>query len=126
MLGVIICDDDRFMMETSAKLARKCIADDKQTASVVCVADNYSETLVYIEKNPGSYLYFIDIVRDTIENALERLGGGFMKSHRCVVINQKHVASVSDGFVRFAGGETAACSFRMKNEVIKKCGVKRT
>jgi len=64
-------------------------------------------------------------VRDTIENVLQQLGDDFMKSHRSVIINKNYVVSVSDGVVNFAGGEQADCSFRLKSEVMKKCGVKK-
>jgi DNA-binding LytR/AlgR family response regulator len=252
MLGVIICDDDRFMLETSVKTAQKCIDSDDISASIICKTTDFREDLHFIEKNPGVYLYFLDFdfgkselngvdiakiikkaeshskivfvtshvdmgmsvlksgveafgfiektndegkilidykkylhlalekiepvsksendekyvklligideyvslpisqilyaesdktvshfiryhtvdgsavsVRDTIENVLLKLGDDFMKSHRSVIINKNHVVAVADGVVRFAGGETAACSFRLKNDVIKKCGVKK-
>jgi len=64
-------------------------------------------------------------VRDTIENVLQNLGDDFMKSHRSVIINKKYVVSVSDGVVNFAGGEQVACSFRLRSEVMRKCGVKK-
>ncbi|MDR1687294.1 MAG: LytTR family DNA-binding domain-containing protein [Clostridiales bacterium] len=60
-------------------------------------------------------------VRDTIENVLKTLGGDFMKSHRAVIINTAYVVAVSDSLVKFSNGETAACSYRLKNEVIKRC-----
>jgi DNA-binding LytR/AlgR family response regulator len=252
MLGTIICDDDRFMLETSAKIVRKCICGDNLAASIVCFSTDFREVFHFIEKNPGVYLYFLDFdfgkselngvdiakiikkaeplskivfvtshadmginvlksgveafgfiektndegkmilqykkylnlaleriaptdkfendekcislsvgideyvslpisqilyvesdkaishficyhtidgsavsVRDTIENVLANLGDDFMKSHRSVIINKKYVVAVSDGVVKFAGGETAACSFRLKNDIIKKCGMKK-
>ena len=252
MLGVIICDDDRFMLEISVKTAKECIKETKASISVVCATTNYKEVLLFIKKNPGSYLYFLDIdfgkanfngvdiakfikkneplskivfvtghaemgmsvlksgaeafgfiekttdqnkmmadykryiyqamdspassgngengekcvkilvgideyvslpvsqilyveadksvshficyhtvdgssvsARDTIENASKLLGGGFMKSHRSVIVNKNYVVSAADGMVKFAGGETAACSFRLKNDIIRKCGLKR-
>jgi len=252
MLGIIICDDDRFMLETSAKLTRKCIEADTLDANIVCMTTDFKEVLIFIKKNPGVYLYFFDIdfgktelngvdiakivkkteplskvvfvtshadmgisvlksgveafgfiektndeikmllgykkylnlalenmmplsksapdskfiklligideyvylpvsqilyveadktvshficyhtvdgssvsVRDTIENVLHNLGENFMKSHRSVIINKNYVVSVGDGLVKFAGGETAACSFRLKKDIIKKCGVKK-
>jgi DNA-binding LytR/AlgR family response regulator len=64
-------------------------------------------------------------VRDTIENVLKELGGDFMKSHRSVIVNKNQVVSVSDGLVKFAGGETAACSFRLQSDVAKKCAAGR-
>jgi DNA-binding LytR/AlgR family response regulator len=60
-------------------------------------------------------------VRDTIENVLKRLGKGFMKSHRSVIVNTSYVVGVTDGSVNFSNGESAACSFRLKNDVIKRC-----
>ena len=252
MLSVIICDDDRFMMETSAKLVRQCISSNEFAAVVVCATTDFMEVLRFFEKNPGAYLYFLDIdfgkaslngvdvakvikktaplskivfvtshadmgmrvlksgveafgfiekttnvnkmlldykkyislalgsvvhadknegyeryiellvgideyvclpvsqilyveadksvshfvcyhtvdgssvsVRDTINNVLTNLGGGFMKSHRSVIINKNYVVSVSGGMVKFAGGDTVAASFRLRNEIIKECRVKK-
>ena len=249
MLGILVCDDDRFMLEMSSDAVLQCV--EKLDASIVCATQDYNEALLFIEKNPGSYLYFLDIdfgrsslngvdvaraikkkeplskivfvtshadmgmdilksgveafgfiekttdrnkmlqgyrkyislaleslssnpdetgktlqlligideyvtlpipqilyvetdkvishfvryhtvdgsdlaVRDTIENVLKTLGDDFMKSHRSVIINKNYVVSVSDGLVNFAGGEQAACSFRLKNDVMRKCGVKKT
>ena len=253
MLGIILCDDDRFMLESSASKVRNCIDNDKLDAGICCMTTDYKEALRFIDKNPGIYLYFLDIdfgksnlngvdvakvikkkeplskivfvtshadmgmsvlksgveafgfiektntenkmllgykkylnlalenlepandsadseefikllvgideyvslsvsqilyvesdktvshfiryhtidgssvsVRGTIESVLERLGDDFIKSHRSVIINKKHVVSVGDGLVKFAGGETAACSFRLKNDIMKKCGVGRS
>jgi len=250
MLGIIICDDDRFMLDMSANAALKCIEKENLKARIVCVTQDSAEVILYIKKNPGSYLYFLDIdlgratlngvdvawlikkqaplskivfvtshadmgmdilrsgieafgfiektadrskmlqgymkyirlvldnnpdnnsadepavnlligideyvslpisqilyvetdkgishfvrfhtidgsdisVRDTIENVLQKLGEDFMKSHRSVIINKKHVISVSDGVVNFAGGAQADCSFRLRSDVMKKCGVKK-
>jgi len=254
MLGLIVCDDDRFMLDMSANMATRCIKENGFDAAVRCKTSDYREVLRFIEKNPGVYLYFLDIdlgksslngvdvakiikkteplskivfvtshadlgmgvlksgveafgfiekstneeklligyrkyiglasantpagssdeseaaegfvqllvgfdeyvslpvsqilyveadksvshfvcyrtvdgstvsVRDTIENVLNNLGDDFMKSHRSVIINKKHVVAVADGLVKFAGGETAACSFRLKNDVATKCGVKK-
>jgi DNA-binding LytR/AlgR family response regulator len=253
MLGVIICDDDRFMLKISAETVQKVIRSIGLSAHIVCMTMDFKEVLLYIEKNPGVYLYFLDIdfgktelngvdiakiikkteplskivfvtshadmgmsvlksgveafgfiektsdenkmlmgykkylslalenlapieenaddggyiklligideyvslpisqilyvesdktvshficyhtvdgssvsVRDTIDNVLQNLGNDFMKSHRSVIINKNHVIAVADGVVKFAGGETTACSFRLKNDIIKKCGVKKT
>ena len=250
MRGVIICDDDRFMLETSKKSAQLCITKANLSICVVCATQDFKEVLLFVEKNPGAYLYFLDIdfgrdslngvdvakiikrkephskivfvtshadmamdilksgvepfgfiekspdknkmlqgykkyiglvadntsdtphdasgikllvgideyidlqlsqilyvesdksishfvryhtvdgsdvsVRDSIENVLKNLGDGFMKSHRSVVINKSYVVSVSNGLVNFANGEQAACSFRLRNEVVQKCGVSKS
>ncbi|MCL2576434.1 MAG: LytTR family DNA-binding domain-containing protein [Defluviitaleaceae bacterium] len=250
MQGIIICDDDKFMLDMSAEVAFKCIEKENLNARIVCATQDSAEVMLYIKKNPGDYLYFLDIdlgrtalngvdiarlikkqepfskivfvtshadmgmdilksgveafgfiektadkgkmiqaykkyirlvlennkgnipmgeptvnlligideyvslpisqilyvetdkaishfvryhtvdgsdlsVRDTIESVLQKLGDDFMKSHRSVIINKNYVVSVSDGVVNFAGGEQADCSFRLKNEVMKKCGVKK-
>ena len=250
MPGIIICDDDRFMLDISADAVLKCIQKENFNTRIVCITQDSAEVMLYIKKNPGSYLYFLDIdlgraaingvdvarlikkqeplskivfvtshadmgmdilkggveafgfiektadrskilqayrkyirlytgnaqgnnavdepvvnlltgideyislpvsqilyvdtdktvshfvryhtvdgsdvsVRDTIENVLQKLGDGFMKSHRSVIINKNYVVSVSDGVVNFAGGEQADCSFRLRNDVMKKCGVKK-
>jgi DNA-binding LytR/AlgR family response regulator len=250
MLGIVICDDDRFMLDMSADAVLKCIEKENLNARIVCVTQDTAEVLLFIKKNPGDYLYFLDIdfgraalngvdvarlikkqeplskivfvtshadmgmdilksgveafgfiekiadrgkmlqaykkyirlvlentqdniptneaavnlligideyvslpisqilyvdtdktvshfvryhtvdgsdvsVRDTIDNVLQKLGDDFMKSHRSVIVNKNYVVSVSDGVVNFAGGEQADCSFRLRSEVIKKCGVKK-
>ncbi|MCL1848144.1 MAG: response regulator transcription factor [Clostridiales bacterium] len=261
ILGLVICDDDRFVLDLSVGIARQCIKENEYSAAILCATVDYREALRFIEKNPGIYLYFLDIdfgksslngvdvakiikkteplskivfvtshtdlgirvlksgvepfgfiektpdqdpmrigykkyirlaiesvalplptdgkqtidgiqgkegylqlpvgiddcvslpvsqilyveadksvshflcyhtvdgstisVRDTIEHALSSLGSGFIKSHRSVVVNTKLVVSVANGLVRFAGGETAACSFRLKGEIMRQCGVKR-
>lgn len=58
-------------------------------------------------------------VRDSIENVLEKLGEGFMKSHRSVIVHKKYLIGLDNGMVRFANGEQVPCSFRLRNEVKK-------
>lgn len=249
MLGIIICDDDKFMLDISKKLAEQCIRKYDLDAQIVCTTTNYKEVIHFLCNNSGNYLYFLDLdfgkgnlngvdiakiikekeplskivfvtshddmginvlksgvepfgfiekttesnkmltaygkyislafgttiqnksaknnkdrkvslqvgideyitlpftqilfiesvktishfvcyhtidgssisVRDTIENVLQNLDDDFMKSHRSVIVNKKYVVAVSDGTVKFSNGETAACAFRLKGDVIKKC-----
>ncbi len=249
MLGIIVCDDDKFMMEMSMKLVQECIVKNKFDAEIACFTTNFNEVLQYFKKNKGTYLYFLDLdfgkeafngidiaktikkaeplskivfvtshgdmgmeilksgveafgfiekslvagkmlmeykkyillalgqnlvtkdklqtnektiqlpvgideyievpiqnilyvestktishfvcyhtvdgsqisVRDTIENVLQVLGSDFMKSHRSVIINKNYVIAVADGLVKFSNGDTVACSFRLKSDIIKKC-----
>jgi DNA-binding LytR/AlgR family response regulator len=249
MLGIIICDDDSFMLDISSKLANECIYNYNLDAKIICTTSEFKEVVHFLDSNSGNYLYFLDLdfgkerlngidiakiirqkeplskivfvtshaesgidilksgveafgfvekttdyhkmlvayrkyitlalglksdqtsvnnqqekkvnlqvaideyivlpisqilyvesvktishfvcyhtvdgssisVRDTIENVLDTLGDDFMKSHRCVIINKKYVVAVSDQTVKFANGEVASCSFRLKNEVMKKC-----
>ncbi|MDL2248765.1 LytTR family DNA-binding domain-containing protein [Tyzzerella sp. OttesenSCG-928-J15] len=249
MLGIVVSDDDRYTLELSSDIINECIKANDLDAKIVCMATNYNEIMVFLNNNPGVYLYFLDIdfggqklngidiariikknepmskivfvtshadlsmrvlksgiepfgfiekdfrskemalsykkyillamdspelmghgdeprggtiklpvgideyidmeisrilyvesvktmshfvcyhsidgstisVRDTIENVLEKLGDNFMKSHRSVIINTNHVISVTEGEVNFSNGESAACSFRLRKEVIKRC-----
>jgi len=110
--------------------------DDENHVSLLVGIDEYVSIpvsrILYVEadKSASHFIRYLTVdgssvsVRSTIENALKNLGDGFMKSHRSVVINMSHVVSVSDGLVKFAGGETAACSFRLKADVMKKCGLR--
>lgn len=248
MIGIIICDDDRFMLELSCKLTEKCIKQHDLSAKIVCKSTNYSDIIHFLKNNKNTYLYFLDLdfgslapngidiaknikeieplskivfvtshdnlginilksgveafgfiektpdtkkmmtdykkyitlvqelnitkssdkknsrkivlpvgidesitfpvsqilyvesvktishficyhtidgskisVRDTIENALSKLGDDFMKSHRSIIINKKHVIAVNDGLVKFSNGLQTVCSFRLKNIVTEKC-----
>jgi len=61
MSGIIICDDDKFMLELSADAALKCIEKENINVRIVCVTQDSAEVMLYIKKNPGNYLYFLDI-----------------------------------------------------------------
>ena len=54
-----------------------------------------------------------------MENVLEKLGEGFMKSHRSVIVHKKYIVGLEEGMVKFANGEQVPCSFRLRNEVKK-------
>ena len=60
-------------------------------------------------------------VRDTIEHALELLGPGFIRCHRSVLVNKRHVLSVKNGLVRLANGESAVCAMGKRKEVAAAC-----
>ncbi len=60
-------------------------------------------------------------VRDTIEHALELLGPGFIRCHRSVLVNKRHVLSVKNGLVRLANGESAVCAMGKRKEVVAAC-----
>ncbi len=249
MLKVIICDDDKFMLDLSSNLVTKCINLYKLEAEISCISSDFNEVFHYLKKNDDIYLFFLDLdfgkgnlngidiakqikeqqplskivfvtshadmgmtilksgveafgfieknidvnkmlvgyrkymtlasglslemntsevqeekkvklpvgidesitvplsqilyvesdksishfvsyhtvdgssisVRDTIENVLETLGNGFMKSHRSVIINKKYVVAVTNGLVKFANGQEINYSVRLKNEIIKQC-----
>ena len=248
MLGIVICDDDKFMLDISRTIVENCIKKYRLDAKVVCQTVHSREAINYFSKNKGAYLFFLDLdfgqdtlngldvskmikeiapaskivfvtshsdkgmdilksgveafgfiekitdtnkmelaykkyitlalgltipdgteniaerkidlpvgidefvsipvsqilyvesvktishficyhtvdgssisTRDTIENALAVLGDDFMKSHRSVIINKRHVIGLVDGTVKFSNGESVACSFRLKNNIMKEC-----
>lgn len=248
MLGIIICDDDKFMLDISRMIAENCIKKYRLDAKVVCQTVNSHEAINYLSKNKEAFLCFLDLdfgqntlngldvskmikemspasktvfvtshtdkgmdilksgveafgfvekttetykmelaykkyitlalglripdsteksserkidlpvgidefvsipvlqilyvesvktishficyhtvdgssisIRDTIENALGVLGDDFMKSHRSIIINKRHVIGLVDGVVKFSNGESVACSFRLKNNIMREC-----
>ena len=248
MLGIVICDDDKFMLDISRTIAENCIKKYRLDAKVVCQTVHSREVLNYLNKNKGNFLCFLDLdfgrdtfngldvskmikeiepaskivfvtshtdkgldilksgveafgfiektidtykmelaykkyitlalgsripdnaengperkialsvgidevisipvsqilyvesvktishficyhtvdgssisIRDTIENALGVLGDDFMKSHRSIIINKKHVIGLVSGAVRFSNGESVVCSFRLKSSIVKEC-----
>lgn len=58
-------------------------------------------------------------IRDSMENVLEKLGEGFMKSHRSVIVHKKYIVGLEEGMVKLANGEQVPCSFRLRNEIKK-------
>ena len=65
MLSIIICDDDKFMMEMSASAVQQCIAKGNYDARIACMTQDATELLAFIKKNPNctpcGRLYFLDI-----------------------------------------------------------------
>lgn len=60
MLPIIICDDDSFTLQTVSALVKQSIEHCGQTTKIVCLAASGRELLAFIQKNPGTYLYFLD------------------------------------------------------------------
>jgi DNA-binding LytR/AlgR family response regulator len=59
-------------------------------------------------------------VRNTMENAHRELGDDFIRSHRAILVNKKHMVGLIDSMIKLSTGEEIPCSFRMKSEV-RKC-----
>lgn len=59
-------------------------------------------------------------IRSTLEQALTILGEDFIRCHRAIIVNKKHMVSLDDGLIKLSNGEEVPCSFRMKSEV-KRC-----
>lgn len=60
-------------------------------------------------------------IRDTMEHALELLGTGFIRCHRCVIINKEQVVSIKNGLIRLSNGVMVACSINKRKEIMELC-----
>ena len=56
-------------------------------------------------------------VRESMEHAMSRLGDGFVRSHRSVIVQKCHMIGMEDGMIRLVNGAFAPCSFRLRNEM---------
>ena len=56
-------------------------------------------------------------VRESMEHAMKRLGDGFIRSHRSVIVQKCHMIGMEDGMIRLINGAFAPCSFRLRNEL---------
>ncbi len=61
MLGIVICDDDKFMLNISRTIADDCIKKYRFDAKVACVTVDFREVTNFLGKNNGTYLYFLDL-----------------------------------------------------------------
>ncbi|MCM1236224.1 MAG: LytTR family DNA-binding domain-containing protein [Ruminococcus flavefaciens] len=61
MLKIILCDDDRFILQLSADKINEMIETNGFAARVVCMVSNGSELFSYIRNNPSQYLIFLDL-----------------------------------------------------------------
>ncbi len=60
------------------------------------------------------------MVRDTIQNALDKLGGDFEKSHRSVIVNKTQVIGAEDGLLKLSNGELVSCAAIRLKDILKK------
>lgn len=56
-------------------------------------------------------------VRKSIEHAMEELGDGFIRSHRSVIVQTKHMIGMENGMIRLINGADIPCSFRQRKEI---------
>ena len=61
MLKIILCDDDRFILQLSVDKINEMIETNGFAARVVCMVSNGSELFSYIRNNPSQYLIFLDL-----------------------------------------------------------------
>lgn len=61
MLKIILCDDDRFILQLAAEKINHMITSQELDARVVSLASGSGELLSYVKKNPSQYLIFLDL-----------------------------------------------------------------
>lgn len=63
-------------------------------------------------------------VRDTLEHAHEKLGKIFLRCHRSVLVNQKHIVSLQNGMIKLSNGELVVCALS-KRKMIQEIFLRR-
>ena len=61
MLKIILCDDDRFILQLGAEKINELIKSQEYDAKVVCLASGSNELFSYIKNTPSQYLIFLDL-----------------------------------------------------------------
>lgn len=61
MLKIIICDDDLFTLNIFSDILKETIYKRGISAAILCMASSGKELLNFLNKNPGDYLYFMDL-----------------------------------------------------------------
>lgn len=61
MLKIIICDDDLFTINVISDILKEIIYKSGISAIILCMASSGKELLSFLSKNPGDYLYFMDL-----------------------------------------------------------------
>ena len=61
MLKIILCDDDKFILQLGAEKINEIIKTNDFDAKIVSIASGSDELLSYIKNNPSQYLVFLDL-----------------------------------------------------------------
>lgn len=60
-------------------------------------------------------------IRDTLDHALKLLGTGFIRCHRCVIVNKDQVISIKNGLARLSNGSMVCCAVGKRRELMEHC-----
>lgn len=60
-------------------------------------------------------------LRDTMEHALSLLGAGFIRCHRCIIVNKKQVVSMKNGLIKLSNGAMVPCALSRRKEINELC-----
>lgn len=61
MLKIIVCDDDAFTLSMISNILTDKIHTLNMDAKIACLASSAGEVLAYLNSNPDSYLFFLDL-----------------------------------------------------------------
>ena len=61
MLKIILCDDDRFILQLGTEKINEMIRANGFDAKIVSIVTNSNELFSYIRNNPSQYLVFLDL-----------------------------------------------------------------
>lgn len=60
-------------------------------------------------------------VRDTLEHAHEQMGKAFIRCHRSVLVNRKHILSLQNGMIKLSNGEYVVCALGKRRMIQEIC-----
>lgn len=61
MLNIILCDDDKFILQLASEHICEEIAKKRLEAQIVCKSVNSMDIFQYVKNNRGDYLVFLDL-----------------------------------------------------------------
>jgi DNA-binding LytR/AlgR family response regulator len=61
MLNIVLCDDDKFILQISAERIREEIEKHQLDATICCMTTDSKEMFRFLRNNEGDYLFFLDL-----------------------------------------------------------------
>lgn len=61
MVHIVICDDDKFILQLEAQQLQSEIEQSDIDAAIACKATSAKELFNFLENNPSEYLFFLDL-----------------------------------------------------------------
>lgn len=105
------------------------IADDKLviTVGIDETVTIHKGQILYVESEKtishGLSYHTVDgsclTVRDSMDHIIQLLGENFIRVHRSVIANKRHMISLKGSTIHLSNGEEIPCAIRLRNEVKK-------
>ena len=119
----------KYLQMAISSISTNTIADDKL---VITVGIDETVTILkgqilYVESEKtishGISYHTVDgsclTVRDSMDHVIQLLGENFIRVHRSVIANKKHMISLKGSNIHLSNGEEIPCAIRSRNEVKK-------